>query len=615
MENKPENPSSNKRSPAIYDHGTIKVVIFACCIIVLAVVITGGLGYVITSNALVDKLKTRDMPYFVESISEKIEGRLDRARETSLLLAQDPMVLQWVMSGETDEAAGENVKAKITDIGKNYDYSNAFLASAVTNQYWGEDNKLLQTLSKTNRADKWFYSALQSGKQIELNIDYNRSRKDTFVFLNALVGDIKQPAAVTGVALSLRDISKELSSYKFGASSNLWLVDKQGQIHLSDDTEHNGRLLQDFLPLEVTQQILEDTDNTLARTKVLEYKDSQGKIVDLAYKTMRTTDWKLVFQIPRSESISILSSIKLNAIIASVITLVLMIFIFYFISHKIANPFKRALALAEEMENQVKLRTHELAEKNQSIMDSIDYAKRLQEAILPMEADWSAIAREHFVVWRPRDIVGGDFYWIRKLADNKSLIVIGDCTGHGVPGALMTMMVNSILNHITDERFESAGRMLAELNCRVKETLHRNENSQVSDDGLDLAICYIEGTRLEFAGAKIPLYIKRDGQIHVLKGDNRSIGYRRSSTERNFSCHFWDVEPGDCLFLTTDGYVEQNGGSKDYPMGRKAFMECIAAAPQSTPLVRQRERIESLLETYKGDHPQRDDITVLGIAF
>lgn len=599
----------------MYDRGTIKVVIFACCIIVLAVVLTSGISYMITRNAMVDKLKNRDMPYIVQSISEKIDGRIERAQETSLLFAKDPMVFQWIASGETDEIAGRNVKTKIIDIGNTHDYVNAFLASDVTNQYWREDSKTPLHMSKTNPSDKWFYDTLQSGKRIEININYDPNKKEIFVYLNALIGDIQQPVGVAGVVLSLKDITKEFSSYKFTENSNLWLVDKQGQIHLADNLKYNGQMASDFLPSEVMQQILGDMDNAITRPKVLEYTDNQGKTIDLAYQSTRTTDWKLVYQIPRNESIVILNSIKVNAVMASVTTLLVMVFIFYFISYKIANPFKRAIKLAEEMENQVKLRTRELAEKNQNIMDSIDYAKRLQEAILPTEAEWTELCREHFVLWRPRDGVGGDFYWIRKLDAKGSLIVVGDCTGHGVPGALMTMTVNSILNHIVDSHFESAGQMLADLNCRVKKTLHRKEESQVSDDGLDIAICYIEGTRLEFAGAKIPLYIKRDGQVHILKGDNRSIGYRRSRTEREVCCHYWDLEAGDCLYLTTDGYVDQNGGTKDYPMGRKALLECIARQAQDTPFIKQRESLENMLEAYKGSQPQRDDITVIGVNF
>lgn len=615
MENDLDHSSVNKQSDLMYDRGTIKVVIFACCIIVLAVILTGGISYVMTRNAMVDKLKNRDMLYIVQSMSEKIDGKIARAKETSLLLAKDPIVLQWVMSGELDEAAGNIVKAKIVDIEKNYDYAKAFLVSAVTYQYWSEDGRVVRRLSEINPDDKWFYDTLKSRKRINLDIDYDSIRKESFVYLNTLVGDVRQPAAVAGVALSLRDIANEFVNSKFGEKSNLWLVDKVGRIHLADDLEYNRRFMNDYLPTEVVEQILGDMDNTIEKPRILEYRDSRGRIMDLAYQSTATTDWKLVFQIPREESISILGSIKINALIASVITILLMVFIFYFISYKIANPFKRALKLAEEMENQVKLRTHELAEKNQNVMDSIDYAKRLQEAILPTETDWALLCREYFVLWRPRDVVGGDFYWIRKLPGKGSLIVVGDCTGHGVPGALMTMTVNSILNHIADSCFESAGQMLAELNRLVKDTLHRKDEKQLSDDGLDIAICYIEGTRLEFAGAKIPLYIKRRGQVHILKGDNRSIGYRRSRTDQEICRYFWDLEAGDCLYLTTDGYIDQNGGTKDYPMGRKAFIECIAGQANGAPFIWERQSLETLLKTYKGDQPQRDDITVIGVSF
>ncbi|MCE5286788.1 MAG: SpoIIE family protein phosphatase [Pelosinus sp.] len=611
MDNSRPIASSGKRL-GLYDNGTIRVVFFACCIIVLAVVLTSSISYSITKNAMVDKLKNRDMPYLVQSMKEKIDGRIERARETSLLLAKDQAVLAWVSSGGQDYAAGKMAQAKLSDIGKNYDYAKSFLASAAANQYWTEDANTVLDLSRNNPLDAWFYNALQSGQKVSLNIDYDRIYKSTFVYVNVLAGDVCQPVGVAGVALSLKDIAKEFSTDKFGENSNLWLVDNQGQIHLADNLEYIGRSVSEFLPADVIQQILGDMDN--AKPKVLEYKDSQGQTMDLAYQSTVTTDWKLVFQIPRQESISILDSIKINAMIASVITILLMVFIFYFISYKIANPFKRALALAEEMENQVKLRTHELAEKNQNIMDSIDYAKRLQEAVLPSPNEWTAICRDYFVLWRPRDTVGGDFYWIRSLNATDSLIVLGDCTGHGVPGALMTMLVHSILNNMADN-FESAGQMLEELNRRVQATLHRKAENKVSDDGLDVAICYIKDRRLEFAGAKIPLYIKRDGQVHVLKGDNRSIGYRRSKIDMDVSCHFWDIEAGDSLYLTTDGYIDQNGGTKDYPMGRKAFVECIAKMAPDTSLRQQQASFEHTLKAYMGAEPQRDDITVIGLAF
>jgi serine phosphatase RsbU (regulator of sigma subunit) len=615
--NRESQVSPAEPSRIIYDQGTIKIVAFACFIIVLAVIMTGTISYFITRNAVVDKLKSRDMIYIVESISAKIDGRIERAKETSLIFAKDPTIIQWIASGETDEKLGANAKEKLTSIAQNYDYANAFVVSAMTNHYWAEGSQLIQIMSAKNPNDKWFYEALKSGKSIELNIDYNSGRNDTFVFLNTLVGDLENPIAVAGVGLSLEEIAKEFRSYKFGQRSNLWLVDNQGKIHLSDDATYNGKQISDFLPSDVASQIVGDIDSEGNKPKVVEYTGLHGEIFDLAYQSTKSTDWKLVFQIPRNESIAFLSNIKLNAAIASLIALLLMVFIFYIISRRIANPFKRSLVITQEMENQVRIRTHELAEKNQKIMDSIDYAKRLQESILPSEDEFSETCREHFVLWRPRDVVGGDFYWVRRIDLERSLIAIIDCTGHGVPGAFMTMAVNSILNQIVDidNKCENVGEILAELNRRVKETLHRNDQNQLADDGLDIAICYVEGNkRLTFAGAKISLYVKRGNQVHVIKGDNQSIGYRRSSQNLEAASHSWEIETGDTFYLTTDGYIDQNGGERDYPLGKKKFIQFIA--DQSfKPLEEQQESFAMFLENYMGNEPQRDDITVIGISF
>lgn len=603
------------RKDIMYDRGTIKVVVFACFIIVLSVVLTGAISYYITRNAVVEKLKSRDLVYIVESMSAKIDGRIDRAKETSLILAQDPTVIQWIAGAETDERLGAYSTTKMNDIAQRYDYANAFIVSAVTNHYWAEGPKVIQTMSETSPDDNWFYAALKSGQPVDLNIDYNSGRKDTFVFINALVGDVSHPVAVAGVGLSLKEIANEFQNYKFGQNSNLWLVDRKGKIHLSDDINQNGKYLNDFLPADIVSQILQDLDNAATKPKVIEYADTHGQTVDLAYQATKSSDWKLVFQIPRDESIALLGNIKLNTAIAGLVSLILIVFVFYIVSQRIANPLKRALALTQEMEKQVGERTRELADKNQKIMDSIDYAKRLQESILPSEEELSAILREHFVLWRPRDTVGGDFYWVRRIDDDRSLLAVVDCTGHGVPGAFMTMAVNSILNHIVDHNHEDPAQIVAELNRRVKETLHRNDPGRVADDGLDIGLCYIEKNhRLTFAGAKIPLYIQQGQNVHVIRGDKRSIGYRRSSRELEFTNHVWDIAAGDMFYLTTDGYIDQSGGDQNFPFGRKRFVQ-VLAEQTAEDISQRQETLERALGKYMGDESQRDDITVIGFSF
>ncbi|SDF58030.1 SpoIIE family protein phosphatase [Sporomusa acidovorans] len=598
----------------LYDRGTIKVVVFACIIIVLSVMLTGVMSYYITRNAVVEKLKTRDLIYIIESISSKIDGRIERAKETSLLLAQDPAIIQWIRSGEQDERLGKYAQQKINDISQHYDYANSFIVSAITNHYWAEGFKLIQVMSPVDPNSQWFYAALASGKAVNLNLDYNSGRQDTFVFLNALVGNVEHPIGVAGVGLSLKEIAREFQNYKLGEESNLWLIDRNGKIYLSDNLAHNGNYLNDFVPENVVSQVIKDNGALSSSPRIIEYVNPAGETVDLAYQTTKATDWKLVFQIPRKESIALLGNIKLNTMVASLIALLLMIVVFYLVSRRIANPLKRALLITAEMEKQVHDRTRELAEKNQKIIDSIDYAKRLQESILATEEEIRAVFHDYFILWQPRDIVGGDFYWLRRIDADRSFIALADCTGHGVPGAFMTMAVNTILNHIIDQHYTEPADILAELNRRIKETLHQNSSGQMTDDGLDIGICRIDNHKqLLFAGAKISLYINRQNQVTRIKADNKSIGYRRSSSELAFTNHSWEIEAGDQFYLTTDGYLDQNGGEKDYPFGRKRFVETIATQDEQV-MSQQGKAFETVLADYMGNESQRDDITVVGFS-
>lgn len=599
----------------MYDKGTMKVIVLACVVIVFSVVLTGVSSYFITQGEVLEKLKTRDMVHIISAIASRIDGRLERAKEAALMLAEDPAAIEWVAGGERDEALGRLVKNKITKMAWNHDYSNAFVVSAVTSHYWAEGGRLIDVMSETDPDDNWFFESLKATQPVELNIDSNKERGGTFVFVNALMRQQDKPLAVVGVGLSLQEIAQEFQRYKIGEKSNLWLADSLGKIHLAEDVDQIGLYLNDFVPPELSERIVAESGNVGARPTVLEYVNRQGETIDLVYLPMKSTDWKLVFQLPRAESIAILNNIRLHTMIAGVISLIVIIFIFYFISARIANPLKRAILLGQELEKQVAARTLELEQKNQKIMDSIDYAQRLQESILPAHSDLAAMFGDFFVIWQPRDQVGGDFYWARRLDENRGLIAVIDCTGHGVPGAFMTMAVNSILDHITATVQDDPARILAELNRRVKETLHRSDPRGLSDDGLDIGLCYLEqNRRIVFAGAKISLFIGRGGKMQLIRGANKSLGYRRSSLELSFANNEWLAQPGDVFYLTSDGFIDQNGGERDYPFGRQRFMATLGAL-QGQSLASQQENLAKRLQEYRGQELQRDDITVFGFAF
>lgn len=608
---KTERSQEQSLNEIAYDKSTMKVFVLACFIIVAAVLFTGVISYSITETAVVEKVKSRDMVYSIESISSKIDGRIDRAKETSRILANDPEILQWVAGGETNERQGAHAKQKISEIASRYDYSNSFIVSAVTGQYWAEGGKLIDVMSESDPDDIWFFEAIKAEKPVDLLIDYNAERADTFVFVNALMKHQGKAIGITGVGLSLKDIAKDFQTFKVGEKSNLWLVDRRGKIHLSEDIEHNGKHLGDFLPGQVVGEISSHLGDRSIKPNTLEYFDHNGATVDLVYASAKSSDWTIVFQIPRRESVAMLSSIKTNTAAASVISLSLIIFIFYLISNRMANPLKRAVKLSQKMERLVRERTSQLAETNQKIMDSIDYAKRIQTSVLPTSGELELAFTDHFVIWQPRDVVGGDFYWLRRSEDG-CLLVVGDCTGHGVPGAFMTMAVNSILNHIVDETpWNDPAAILKKLNDRVRETIHRTNSDQITDDGLDIAICYLgSGGQLVFAGAKIPLFVCRGEVVRMIAGARKSIGCKRSSSGVDCSNIKLELDNEDVCYITTDGFLDQNGGSRDYPFGRRRFTQTICTLAEQ-PLIEQKRQLELALSGYMSDEAQRDDITLV----
>ena len=609
----PSGGSLNDRG-LFYDRGTIKVVAWACVIIIVSVALTGFINYEITRKAVVDKLKSRDLLVVVDSIAGKIDGRVARAKETASMLAQDHAILQWVNSAEQDERLGGYAKTRLHDIAQHYDYANSFIVSAVTNHYWAEGFQMIQVMSPGDPNSLWFFEAMKSGKPLQLNLDYNIARQDTFVFLNALMGDPAQPVGVAGVGLSLRDISRDFQKFKFGEDSRLWMIDSTGKVYLSDNLSDNGKYLGELIPMPVAARIVYDRTASTTSPQIIEYVNAAGETVDLGYQSTQTTDWKMVFQIPRRESVGLLDSVKRNTLVAGLVALIVMVFIFYFVSRRIADPLKRALLLAEEMESQVRERTRELAETNRKIMDSIDYAKRLQESILATRAELAAAFRDYFILWQPRDVVGGDFYWLRRLDDDRVLFAVADCTGHGVPGALMTMAVNLALHHIVDQNHTEPAEILAELNHQIKAALHRNDSGEMTDDGLDIGICRIDrNQRLIFAGARISLYIGREDEVTRIKGDNKSLGYRQSADTLTFDVHEWAIRPGDRFYMTTDGYLDQNGGEKDLPFGRNRLSEVIARQ-DGVSLADQETAFAAALREYMHGEAQRDDITIVGFT-
>lgn len=592
-----------------YDRSTMWVIAIASFSIALSLVIMGGASYLITEKAAIDKLKSKDLFYILDAASEKIDGRITRAKETSVLLAQDPFLNEWIAEEEADTAMTARVEQKLKKIAEEHDYSSTFVVSKRTQNYWSERG-LIGTVSASNPNDAWFFAFVELQSLLEINIDYNEHRDNTYVFINALMGTSHNSIGAAGVGLDLKDIAEEFAGYNSSKAGSLWLTDKTGKIQLAGNLDYRGKQMVDFLPSEVNQQIILHIENHSSEPGVLEYRDSSGELYDIAFKSLKAADWLLVLQIPRVETIGFLQTIKTNTLIAALISLISIILVFYLISTRIANPLKRAIRLSQELENQVEERTRELRTQNQKIMDSIDYAEKLQQTIIPSEALMREVLPNSFLIWKPRDIVGGDFYWLDKKKDS-ILVVVGDCTGHGVPGALMTMAVVPILQHIVHEfGHQDPGAILKEVNVRLRAALQKDK-TVIADEGLDLGVCIIKQNKIKFAGAKTDLYLTTSNKVEVVRGDRKSIGYRRGDPDYNFSTVSLNTQEIEYLYLTTDGFLDQNGGPKNHSYGKKRFVSLIEEVG-GLSTQEQRQRFVQSFEQFKESEPQRDDVTVIG---
>jgi phosphoserine phosphatase RsbU/P len=265
------------------------------------------------------------------------------------------------------------------------------------------------------------------------------------------------------------------------------------------------------------------------------------------------------------------------------------------------------LKLAQE---KLKEQNERLEEHNKYITDSINYAKRIQNAILQNEEQLRELFPESFLIYRPKDIVSGDFYWFGEV-DGKKVIAAVDCTGHGVPGSMMSMVGNTLLNEIVKIlKVTDPGEILNQLDKRIITELQKGINQQTYD-GMDIALCVIDSNEktISFAGAYRPLYCFRNGMLEEYKGERKSIGDKKKILR--FKSQKIDYEDGLTFYLFTDGLPDQNdvAGKKYSPASFKSLLKSI----QKNNLNIQKEKIISELGKHQQNEIQRDDITVVGI--
>jgi serine phosphatase RsbU (regulator of sigma subunit) len=246
------------------------------------------------------------------------------------------------------------------------------------------------------------------------------------------------------------------------------------------------------------------------------------------------------------------------------------------------------------------------------ISGSINYASHIQQAILPDETLFNRFS-DHFILWEPRDVVGGDIYWSVPW-NGGLLLALGDCTGHGVPGAFMTLITTAALDRAKSEAKEmNIAGIVARMHQLVQRSLNQHQKEGTSDDGMELGLCYLNDAMREmiFVGTRFPLFVVENGDVTEVKGDRKAIGYRSVPHDQQYTERRIQLRPGRRFYMTSDGLLDQVGGPKRRGFGKKRFKQLLLSLTE-VPMKQHSERISEALLAYQGRESRRDDVALLG---
>lgn len=309
-----------------------------------------------------------------------------------------------------------------------------------------------------------------------------------------------------------------------------------------------------------------------------------------------------------------------NALIAGLfgVVMIIIVVVFAYVQKRRDNQkIKEQNSQITEANEELTVLNEAISKQNSEIMDSISYAQRIQSAMMPPVAYFNELLDEAFILYRPRDIVSGDFFWIRQV-NQYIILAAADCTGHGVPGAFMSLLGISYLNEIVQRReITQAGEVLNELRQQIKHSLRQHGQPDETKDGIDMALCVIDqkNRTMQYAGAFNPLYLIREekGNTELIqfKADRMPLGYHQGK-DRAFTNHDIKLEIGDTFYIFSDGFIDQKGGPDQKKYMSKKFKSLLMEI-HDRPLFDQKNILEKTLTDWMGNQSQIDDILVVGV--
>ncbi len=522
-------------------------------------------------------------------------------------------------------------------------------------------------------ADEWFYVTLRSEAPYHLNVDRSAVTGDLKIWFNIVVRDGARALGIVGSGISLKAfVTQFIEQDQAGVES--MVLDSQGSIlvhpnpnlvTLNADTSQGRSLSTSLLGL------VEGIDQAQALRQAMTYsREHPGDTATLeatldGQPRLLALNWipELQWFVASAVDLRTAQVIELKPLLPAIGAVLLLFLLLiavgaWLVDRRVLAPLrqlrKSAQAIAaghynaplpvdrddeigelstafrsmaqkirshtSELESRVSERTRELQQANRDmaaahkkIDDSIDYASLIQHAILPKRQLVADLDERHAVLWHPRDVVGGDFY-VYRATPQGCLLGVVDCAGHGVPGALMTMLAHAAIEQaIADAGLHDPAAILARTDGIVRRMLRDDSTQHALATNMDVGLAYVDFARRQvvYAGAKIALYFSDGDTLDELPAGRRAIGDRRVGEYCNTEIA---LQPGRTFYLATDGFLDQAGGELGYGFGNSRFAEMILRHAR-LPLEDQGAAFKATLDEYQGDYPQRDDITMLCFRF
>ncbi len=525
-------------------------------------------------------------------------------------------------------------------------------------------------------ANQWYFDERTTSAPYLLNLDYEPAIRASKLWINVPLRDAGgRVLGMTGGAIDITDLLAEIASgdsldVHDDAGAERMLVDRAGVLQVCSNRaymEHNAHAAPGAkLTLHTLLEDRAQGDRILAAMRLLEARGSEVETLELghdgrrllaAVSFMPELGWFNVVLLDTSEIATVRTFLPLLVAVAVAVALMLVALLAVLdrsLLRRLGALTAAARAVStgdygarvdeggrdevallgrtfnamtarigEEtrtLEERVEERTRRLSEANarletsqQRIEESLRYAREIQAAVLPPAPELEAALGSALVLYRPCELVGGDFYWLRRLRSAEGfLVAVVDCTGHGVPGAFMSMMASSALSHAAERGGVAPGSVLSRLDALLLERLHAPGAEQGLDAGLDIGLAsFRPGGPLLFAGAGLSLWLVEGARVREVRGERQRVGYRREGTAHAYLTQAPEPAPGARVYLATDGVLDQPGGPRGFGFGRERLAALLGSLA-AVPLPEQAARIEAALREWAGPHPQRDDVTVVG---